>query len=59
MKHRDRRRPRPRRHRRGRRAHSNTAQNDFGWKRSTEATAYQSQGSQLVDDNAPAYPFNP
>ena len=37
----------------------NTAPNDFGRKHSTEATAYQSQGSQLVDDNAPAYPFNP
>jgi hypothetical protein len=28
------------------------------WSNAPEATAYQA-GSQLVDDNAPGYPFNP
>jgi hypothetical protein len=28
------------------------------WSNAPEATAYQG-GSQLVDDNAPGYPFNP
>ena len=34
-----------------------SAQNVHAWNKS-EATAYQA-GSQLVDDNAPGYPFNP
>jgi hypothetical protein len=35
-----------------------TAQNDIRFKSIPEATTYQSQ-AQLVDDNAPGYPFNP
>ena len=35
-----------------------TAQNDIRFKSIPDATAYQSQ-AQLVDDNAPGYPFNP
>ncbi len=35
-----------------------SAQKESVWKNAPEQTAYQA-GSQLVDDNAPAYPFNP
>ena len=34
------------------------AQNQPIWSKSPEATAYQA-GSQIVDDNAADYPFNP
>jgi hypothetical protein len=35
-----------------------TSQNEFVLKNAPEATAYQA-GSQIIDDNAPGYPFNP
>ena len=35
-----------------------TAQNELVWKNVPEVTAYQA-GSQIVDDNAADYPFNP
>jgi hypothetical protein len=34
------------------------AQNASVWKNAPEATAYQA-GSQIIDDNAADYPFNP
>ena len=35
-----------------------SAQRESVWKNAPERTAYQA-GTQLVDDNAPGYPFNP
>jgi hypothetical protein len=35
-----------------------SAQDAQVWKNAPEQTSYQT-GSQLVDDNAPGYPFNP
>jgi hypothetical protein len=35
-----------------------SAQTASVWNKAPEATAYQA-GSQIIDDNAPGYPFNP
>jgi hypothetical protein len=35
------------------------AQSASVWKNAPEATAYQQSGSQIIDDNAADYPFNP
>ena len=35
-----------------------SAQRESVWKNAPEQTSYQA-GIQLVDDNAPGYPFNP